>query len=62
MRAITKLLSPGLVLLVFVVMLCSLPASLAAQGKQSKLCIAFDIGGRGDLSFNDMAALGGTRR
>lgn len=26
---------------------------------QNQMCIVFDIGGRGDLSFNDMAALGG---
>lgn len=30
-----------------------------ASGQANKLCIVFDIGGRGDLSFNDMAALGG---
>jgi basic membrane protein A len=59
--AITKRLSPGLLFLVVAVVLCSLPISLAAQGKQTRLCIAFDIGGRGDLSFNDMAALGGEK-
>ncbi len=31
---------------------------LTAQQK-TELCIVYDIGGRGDLSFNDMAALGG---
>jgi basic membrane protein A len=61
MRAVTKLLRPDLIFLPFVVLLCSLPPSVAAQGKQTKLCIVFDIGGRGDLSFNDMAALGGDK-
>lgn len=32
-----------------------------AMGQGSSLCIVFDIGGRGDLSFNDMAALGGSQ-
>lgn len=59
MRTNTTRLSPALVLVVVAIMLCSLPLSLAAQGKQTKLCIVFDIGGRGDLSFNDMAAMGG---
>ncbi|MFN3268579.1 MAG: BMP family protein, partial [Zestosphaera sp.] len=27
----------------------------------TKVCIVYDIGGRGDLSFNDMAYLGGSR-
>lgn len=31
------------------------------MGQANKLCIVFDIGGRGDLSFNDMAALGGSQ-
>jgi basic membrane protein A len=61
MRAITKRLSPGFVLLALVVTLWSLPTSLAAQAQKTRLCILFDIGGRGDLSFNDMAALGGDR-
>jgi len=30
-----------------------------AQATKNKMCIVYDIGGRGDLSFNDMAALGG---
>lgn len=30
-----------------------------AQSTKNKMCIVYDIGGRGDLSFNDMAALGG---
>jgi basic membrane protein A len=29
------------------------------MSQANELCIVFDIGGRGDLSFNDMAALGG---
>lgn len=33
----------------------------AAQEQKTKLCIVFDIGGRGDLSFNDMAAMGGDK-
>jgi len=34
---------------------------IPALGQGTQLCIVFDIGGRGDLSFNDMAALGGSR-
>lgn len=34
---------------------------IPALGQGSQLCIVFDVGGRGDLSFNDMAALGGAR-
>jgi len=34
---------------------------LPAQAQGSQLCIVFDVGGRGDLSFNDMAALGGVQ-
>ncbi len=38
------------------------PAEPAEAGKaEGKLCIVYDVGGRGDLSFNDMAALGGDR-
>ncbi|MBI1743931.1 BMP family ABC transporter substrate-binding protein [Candidatus Acetothermia bacterium] len=33
--------------------------SSVAQSTKNKMCIVYDIGGRGDLSFNDMAALGG---
>ncbi|MEM0015310.1 MAG: BMP family ABC transporter substrate-binding protein [Zestosphaera sp.] len=29
--------------------------------KLTKICIVYDVGGRGDLSFNDMAYLGGDR-
>lgn len=31
------------------------------QGKSIKVAILFDVGGRGDLSFNDMAYLGAER-
>ncbi len=36
------------------------PARLSAAA-QGSLAIVFDVGGRGDLSFNDMGALGGDR-
>lgn len=29
--------------------------------RPTKICIVYDVGGRGDLSFNDMAYLGGSR-
>ncbi len=35
-------------------------SSAALKGK-NKICVVYDIGGRGDLSFNDMAYLGATR-
>jgi basic membrane protein A len=41
------------------VTLVSPTTPLAAPAPKTSLCIVFDIGGRGDLSFNDMAALGG---
>ncbi len=34
---------------------------VAKLGKRTKICVVYDIGGRGDLSFNDMAYLGATR-
>lgn len=34
---------------------------IPALGQGNQLCIVYDVGGRGDLSFNDMAALGGGR-
>jgi basic membrane protein A len=34
---------------------------LPVMGQPNKLCIVYDVGGRGDLSFNDMAALGGSQ-
>lgn len=32
-----------------------------AQLSKNKICIVYDVGGRGDLSFNDMAYLGASR-
>ena len=61
MHTITKCIRSGIVLLLLVATLCFLPGSLAAQAQKTRLCILFDIGGRGDLSFNDMAALGGDK-
>ena len=55
-RITVMVLGLGLALLAFGVFL---PLEAEAQGTQ--LCIVFDIGGRGDLSFNDMAAMGGDR-
>lgn len=43
---------------VLVVALFAVSFGAAAQGS---LAIVFDVGGRGDLSFNDMGALGGDR-
>ncbi|GEM_PF-72053 len=34
------------------------PAPVRAQTKKDSVCIVYDIGGRGDLGFNDMAYLG----
>ncbi|RMF92124.1 MAG: BMP family ABC transporter substrate-binding protein [Nitrospinota bacterium] len=56
----TRLWGLGIVLLTLTLGF-SLLSPLAAQGAQDNLCIVFDIGGRGDLSFNDMAALGGEK-
>lgn len=47
-----------LLLAALLVSLLALSLGAAAQGS---LAIVYDVGGRGDLSFNDMAALGGDR-
>ena len=52
----------SLLVVVLVATLGVLSSSLVpVMGQANKLCIVFDIGGRGDLSFNDMAALGGSQ-
>lgn len=48
----------SLVVGVLVVALLSMSIGAAAQGSAA---IVFDVGGRGDLSFNDMGAMGGDR-
>lgn len=48
----------SLMVAVLLVALFAVSFSAAAQGS---LAIVFDVGGRGDLSFNDMGALGGDR-
>ncbi|MBO8142183.1 MAG: BMP family ABC transporter substrate-binding protein [Firmicutes bacterium] len=48
----------GLLLVAFTVAFTAWPA--AAQG-QGSLAVVYDVGGRGDLSFNDMAAMGADR-
>jgi len=57
MRNTLKLL--GLSVIAFLAFVLILP--IEAQAQRTKVCIVFDIGGRGDLSFNDMAALGGDK-
>lgn len=47
----------GLLVGVLIVALLAMSVSAAAQSA----AIVFDVGGRGDLSFNDMGALGGER-
>lgn len=47
-------------LMVAVLLFALLAGSLSAAA-QGSLAIVFDVGGRGDLSFNDMGALGGDR-
>lgn len=47
-----------LVVGVLIVALLSMSIGAAAQGRAA---IVFDVGGRGDLSFNDMGAMGGDR-
>ncbi len=37
------------------------PSTTATTGKKIRVAILFDVGGRGDLSFNDMAWLGAER-
>lgn len=46
---------------VVLVAMLALSAVAFAQSARSQLAIVFDVGGRGDLSFNDMGALGGDR-
>ena len=36
-------------------------ATTAGLGGRNEICVVYDIGGRGDLSFNDMAYLGASR-
>ncbi|BEP16901.1 BMP family protein [Pyrofollis japonicus] len=37
------------------------PATTTAAGERNEVCVVYDIGGRGDLSFNDMAYLGASK-
>ncbi len=46
------------VVLGVVAALVTSPAPVKAQTKKNAVCIVYDIGGRGDLGFNDMAYLG----
>lgn len=45
-------------LVALLVLALAFPVGALAQGS---LAIVYDVGGRGDLSFNDMAAMGGDR-
>jgi basic membrane protein A len=56
MNTLARVLAVSVVLFAFVGVVSI--SELTAQQK-TELCIVYDIGGRGDLSFNDMAALGG---
>jgi basic membrane protein A len=57
-RLVKSLLVSGLAVTLFFLGF-PLSENSLAQNSKTKLCIVYDIGGRGDLSFNDMAALGG---
>lgn len=50
----------NVLVIALLVALLALPAGVFAQSNGA-LAIVFDVGGRGDLSFNDMGALGGDR-
>lgn len=54
---INRALAASLLLLVLVLGMATSVSLVKAQEKDS-ICIVYDIGGRGDLSFNDMAYLG----
>ncbi len=58
-RLMKSLLVSGLGLFTLCIGITFAENSSSAQAAKNKMCIVYDIGGRGDLSFNDMAALGG---
>jgi len=58
MHTLAKVIVIGVALLGLLGIVSLNENTLTAQQK-TDLCIVYDIGGRGDLSFNDMAALGG---
>jgi basic membrane protein A len=56
----TRLLRPGAALcaVLLTVALAAAPPRAVAQGKKLRVGLVYDVGGRGDLSFNDMAYAG----
>ena len=57
-RVIPAVLLALVVVLGVIAALVTSPAPVKAQTKKNAICIVYDIGGRGDLGFNDMAYLG----
>ncbi len=57
-RIVPAVLLALVVVLGVVAALVTSPAPVKAQSKKDSVCIVYDIGGRGDLGFNDMAYLG----
>ncbi len=57
-RIVPAVLLALVVVLGVVAALVTSPAAVKAQTKKDSVCIVYDIGGRGDLGFNDMAYLG----
>jgi len=57
-RVIPAVLLALVVVLGVAAALVTSPAPVRAQTKKNAVCIVYDIGGRGDLGFNDMAYLG----
>ncbi len=57
-RIVPAVLLALVVVLGVVAALVTSPTPVKAQTKKNAVCIVYDIGGRGDLGFNDMAYLG----
>jgi len=65
MRGVSKVVLAAVIIIVIVVVAAAAllykPAPPTPPAKKVKVAVLFDVGGRGDLSFNDMAWMGAER-
>jgi len=61
MRAIGKMAIVGIVVVVVIIAAAGYVLTITPSAPVKQMAVVFDVGGRGDLSFNDMAYLGAER-